>query len=230
MKVWKSLVIGLLLFSGIGASCLGLGVNAQGANLPEQWIVDPHSVLSFNTLDRLNHMLAETASKQGIYIRVFILNEPPLVAFEEQILDSIFIWEAKHPYMSTGLKLGYLGINAHTREGKLFLGAQSVYSPYSKQGLYNLETYGVVPALVEGDIEKAIFQGVIGLSTLLKDAPILKSEGVIERLIVLYDTSFAFHCLVLAILFAMIGGGIVLYLRDPKAPKTLELEVSTVNQ
>jgi hypothetical protein len=207
-QYWKLLAIGLLLFLGI--------VTVQAANLPEQWIVDPQSNLPSSTCAQLEHLLSETANKQGVYIRVFILNTPPIGTFQEQVLEAISIWEAKNPYIHSGLKFGYIGINTHIMEGKIFLGAKSVYFPFLKEGLQNLETLGIGAALLEGDIEKAIFQGVIGLSTLLKEPPTVEPRGLFEWLIELYNTSFAFHLFVIIVFLGLIGGGIVIYLRDPK--------------
>lgn len=225
MTYWKSLAAGLLVFC-LGAFFFGIKVSAQGLEPLEQWVIDPESILSFDSTAHLKLMLAETAAKQGIYIRVFVINDESTKSFAEQCDETIQTWEAANFYKRSNQNWGYIVINTHSAQGKVWLNAKNVHSHYLATGLHNLETHGITPALLEGDLEKAILQGVVGLSTILKEPPMVKPPGSIEKLIALYHTSALFHFFVLIIIFGLIGAGIVIYLRSPVTPREPDLETS----
>lgn len=226
---WKSYIAAFFLFWA-GICSISLTAHASENMHRVQWVIDPSSVLSLASTSYLNLILAETAEKQEVYVHVFIIDEPPLNSFNEQIQTTLESWESMHPsYLHFHQKWGYVVINIHTTQSRVGLRARKGYLPDMRQGLYNLESCGVMPALLEGDLEKAIFQGVVGLGTLLKESAPPKSQGIIERLVFLYHTSLAFHLFVLMLFFSLAGCGIAFYLRSSKGLKEVDFEVNRLN-
>lgn len=178
---------------------------AYAQRLANEWVVDSSRILSNEIKTDLARNLSDIAKSRDVFVRVFIIHTSEGTSFDKQVEDIIRIWESHHPLNDSSAKTGYLMLNAQTGETRFVLGHQVERSDSLLQGLANLEKYVLAPAMKEGNVRRAAWEGALGLTSILENWSLPHSKTPATTL----------FFLMWGVLFILGGAGVAWYLRTP---------------
>ncbi|MFI4938375.1 MAG: hypothetical protein ACHQJ6_07700 [Candidatus Berkiellales bacterium] len=179
-------------------------------HLPPEWVIDEQQRLHPAAYHRIAHVLQEAAKKRHVEVRVFIFDQKAEKSLQALADKKVGLWEKKHHTDLVHKQKAYLIINVATRESMILLGHQVIKDNVLMEGLNNIHHKILIPTLIQGDLDKAVWESAFALTMVLDHWPSKGKFGVWTKI----KSHFSLHPLLgWLLLFAALWYGVKWYYR-----------------
>ncbi len=185
-----SLVVGIrIVFMNFAKSfmfmvffCVGQFWHAVKANPMDDlpWILDEPQILSHKVNAGIAHILAESAHNRNIHIRVIILDMQG-DNLKEKVNQKVMEFRNKIPNAAQRITTFYI-INLATNKSSILLGEELVKTDPLMQSLIRIQHHIILPLLAQGQIDNALAQGVVALTTVLEAEHESNLETLVQKI------------------------------------------------
>lgn len=139
---------------------------------PIPWVIDEQNLLHENASKGVAQMLAGSAKRKNIAVRMLLLNNVSDGNLELTSMQKIIELEAKNPkaHMKNTI---YIVINAVKAQSVIVLGDNIPKSAALNESVSRIYSQIIIPALIAGNIENAVRESAVAMTTVLDTWPVM---------------------------------------------------------
>lgn len=191
------------------------------------WVVDEHQMLSPAVSAGITNVLAESARKRNVHVRVLVLQNASQELADMEVKRKVMEWENKDRSLELN-KTVYFIIHVIKGESEIILGNSLQKNASFHENVQRIQNGIIQPILATGNIEKAVTEGVVALVTVLEELPVRKPSMValsVERL-QHYHLLTPLKFLSIFFLLALIWSALKWYLRRPDWDEITQIDIN----
>ncbi|MBS0288755.1 MAG: hypothetical protein JSS07_01800 [Proteobacteria bacterium] len=173
------------------------------------WIIDEYHLISTAAMKGVTDVLAQSAQSGHAHIRVLVLNVQS-ENLKEIINQKVMESQNRLPF-ALKEKTTFFVINLGTNQSVVLLAKALAKTDPLNQSLKRIQQKIVLPLLENGEIEQALAQGVVALTTVLETESLTDSSSFWHRLSVWLSDHYLLLLIQILVLVSLFFGAWKLY-------------------